>query len=100
MNARTRTLLRAFPLMRANSGDLEDIACPKCGNRTLFHIAVQTVVELTDNGTGDCVGDMEYDDLNIITCPICDHSDKLRKFTFHGLEAGLERLSQFREMLS
>jgi len=84
--------LRVYPHSPRNDNCLEDIACPKCGQREQFKVRIITMGELTDDGTDAEVGDHEWG--NYIECSRCAHYGNLAGFTFKGLDELISRAEQ------
>jgi hypothetical protein len=55
---------------RRNTGHLEDLACPACGNDEALSIRVRTWMLVHDGGSGDH-GDIEWDDDSECICDEC-----------------------------
>ena len=62
-----------------NVNCLDGWVCPDCGNTRLFRVAVTTIVEVDDDGTGD-PGDMEWDKNSWAACGDCSREGKVGTF--------------------
>ena len=83
-----KQLLKKFPELlkeKENENCLVDICCPECGNHSYFKIEMTTMMELLDNGT-DCHEDTDWGPNSYCICKDCHYSNKVRKFTFKGLD--------------
>jgi hypothetical protein len=67
-----------------NINCLEGVKCPKCGQEDLFKIAANVIVEVSDDGTEDHVGDHEWDEQAFCQCCECHHAGKLADFTIEN----------------
>jgi len=76
-----------------NANALEDMACPECGSRGRFAIAVTTTAIFDDLGSDD-VGDLEYEADSSCTCKECDHAGTVADFTVDGLDDFLNKLAE------
>ena len=76
-----------------NTNALEDMACPECGSRGRFAIAVTTTAIFDDLGSDD-VGDLEYEADSSCTCKECDHAGTVADFTVDGLDDFLNKLAE------
>ena len=56
-----------------NTGCLEDLACPKCGQFERFFFDITARATVTDLGPVD-VGELDWDDDSIAECPDCEWS--------------------------
>jgi DNA-directed RNA polymerase subunit RPC12/RpoP len=79
-----------------NENALEDMACPGCGSRGRFAIAVTTTAIFDDLGSDD-VGDLEYENDSSCTCRECGHAGTVADFTVDGLDAFLSALGEGNE---
>ncbi len=98
-----RQLLNQFQFAQANQNYLIDMACPQCGNREAFAVAVETFARLSDDGTDTQAGDWdtEYTPNSYCRCDNDKCGDKhgpagfligrVRDFTFPGLDALIEQ---------
>jgi DNA-directed RNA polymerase subunit RPC12/RpoP len=68
-----------------NTNCLEDIACPKCGNRGDFKILVSAFATVCDDGI-DGTEDTEWDEQSHIMCKDCMHEGIVKDFTIKGLD--------------
>src|ERR1035437_335017 len=62
--------MTAAPAANTNTGDLEDMACPDCGQFERFGIDGLTVLTVTDDGTEDH-GEFGWADDADADCPQC-----------------------------
>jgi hypothetical protein len=62
-----------------------DMACPKCGQRDRFDIAVSQMMEVYDDETDSC-GDTEWDEHSYCRCGKCDNGGEVKDFTIEGLD--------------
>ena len=76
-----------------NTNALEDMACPECGSRGRFAIAVTTTAIFDDRGSDD-VGDLEYEHDSACTCRECNHVGTVSDFTIAGLDEFLNKLAE------
>lgn len=90
MNA--EEFLKKFPNAPHRGNCLEDIACPKCGQREEFVVKATIHMGLTDEGT-DAYADVtknfteiDYDEKSYIFCPDCNQEGTVRSFTHQGLD--------------
>jgi hypothetical protein len=80
-----RRFLAQFPDSTPNHGLLENMGCPKCGQRDYFRIEFRGLARVDDDSSDDS-GDHEWEAKSYCRCGTCDHSGKVRDFTFKGLE--------------
>lgn len=80
------------PDIEVNENCLTDFACPECGSRSQFDIAVTMTATMCDDGSDDVSGDIEWEDESPITCGDCSHDGTVLDFTFDGLDQELEDL--------
>ena len=78
-----------FPDAERNQSWLENIACPKCGQRERFRIEMIIIADVTDDETNRD-GDCQYDDDSYCECGECPNCGKLVVFTIKGLDDLLE----------
>lgn len=79
-------ILKRFPNLEDKSGTLlEDMCCPKCGNRESFSIKFTGTCEVDDESSSDD-GDHEWDDNSACRCQ-CGYGATVKDFTFTGLDA-------------
>lgn len=64
----------------ANTNVLSGIACPRCGQEDDFRITATTAFDVTDDGTGDIQGDIEWEDDSLIMCLACKHGGTVAEF--------------------
>lgn len=62
-----------------NTGCLEGVRCPRCGQEDRFYIWGSCVFEVTDEGSS-AEGDHEWDDEDNCRCPNCNYQNSLGKF--------------------
>jgi Zn ribbon nucleic-acid-binding protein len=62
-----------------NSNCLKGLSCPKCGQHERLIISGRSFFEVTDSGS-EAVGDHEWDDESLTSCPACHHTDTLHGF--------------------
>jgi sarcosine oxidase delta subunit len=81
-----------FPdaLGKDEDSNLLDMACPHCGNRDVFKIAIETIAKVTD-GDADAYGDQEWDGASFCICGRCDSGQAeavhtVEYFTIAGLD--------------
>lgn len=82
--------IKKYPDSEINENCLVDVACPACGSRGPFNIAVCTVVEMSDYGSEDA-GDIQYDERSHANCPSCGRYDNYEGFVIEGLDDLLRR---------
>lgn len=66
--------------MSSNSNCLAGFKCPICGSEGPFQIAVTTIMEVSDDGTGDYT-EVSWDDESLCFCTNCDHQNSVSGFT-------------------
>lgn len=87
-----KKFLKKFPDTEPRENCLEDIACPKCGQRDEFVVQALLHVGLRDEGTdaySDSTkhyGDTDWGPNSFCRCPDCDYEGKVRNFTHEGLD--------------
>lgn len=81
-----KDFLEKYPNAELNENCLEDIACPKCGNRTSFNVEAKTTAVLFDDGTDRTIGGMEYDEDSYFKCRKCSFHCQLKVFMIEGLD--------------
>lgn len=64
----------------ANKNCLLGVRCPQCGQDKQFTVAATVSLMLTDEGTGDYSGDVEYDDASRFECYECNHVGPFKEF--------------------
>lgn len=62
-----------------NCNCLQGLACPRCGNDSMFTIAARTLAVVTDDGA-ETFGDMEWDADSYAECPECGHQATVAAF--------------------
>ena len=82
--------LELFPQVNYNDNLLMDIACPECGNRDCFDVAISTRISITDQGVDEQTGDNEYDGDSSAFCVDCQAAGVLEDFTIPGLDELLQ----------
>ncbi len=70
---------------------LENYACPKCGDRGVFDIAITARATLSESGIIDTEQE-EYNDKSQTKCIDCDYSGPLINFYIRGLDNELRDL--------
>ena len=65
--------------INGNENCLEGLRCPACGEYDMLLIEVRTVIEITDEGTGD-FGDTEWDENSYCECSQCTYHGKVADF--------------------
>lgn len=63
-----------------NTNCLKGMNCPGCGSEGRFIISVQTLMEVSDDGTGND-WDTEWGDNSYCECKSCGYSGKVKNFT-------------------
>jgi hypothetical protein len=76
-----------------NENCLEDMACPNCGSRGRFAIAVKTTAIFEDIGS-EVEGDIEYEDDSKCSCRECEHDGTIEEFTIRDLDQLLTKLAE------
>lgn len=84
------------PDAEINEGLLENMACPECGQRRMFHINYSGVAEVSDD-TSEDAGDHEWDEVSNCRCSQCDAHGSVRDFTIPGLDELLYRRTKIIE---
>lgn len=87
--AAARAFLEKFPGSIVNDGCLQDMACPKCGEREVLHITATSVFQVYDEGTDDHE-DVEWDGDSHCCCRECGHEGKVKDFQIPFLDAEIE----------
>ena len=64
----------------ANTNCLAGIKCPQCGYEDKFRIECHVVMTVTDEGTEDIAGDVEWQDESWCVCANCERQGELRSF--------------------
>jgi len=64
---------------KQNKNCLEGIECPRCGSQGPFRIACTSMMDVEDDGTGDCE-DIEWDDKSYCECRNCSAYATVRYF--------------------
>lgn len=64
-----------------NENNLDGMKCPECGSYGPFHIMVEHMVCMHDDGSEDIGGHMEWGPTSYIQCPGCLESGIVRYFT-------------------
>jgi Zn ribbon nucleic-acid-binding protein len=69
----------------SNTGFLEGLACPACGQSSTLQIAAECTILLTDS---DIVqeGGFEWDRESECICPACGYKNSVEKFDVSNLE--------------
>lgn len=73
-----------------NENCLKGVKCPKCGQDEKFGIAMDIVHEVTDDGVGDHIGEMDWADDSYCECRECWFSGKFKDFREKGADGEME----------
>lgn len=65
---------------KPNANCLKGVKCPKCGQDAKFGIAMDIVHEVTDDGVGDHIGELDWSDDSYCECRECWFSGKFKDF--------------------
>jgi hypothetical protein len=60
--------------------DTFGLACPRCGNAQVLHIAITCLSRVTSDGS-EPFGDHEWDRASLCVCPDCNHAATVGDFT-------------------
>lgn len=62
-----------------NLNCLNGLSCPRCSQQERLLISGRSFFEVTDSGS-EAVGNHEWDDESLTSCPTCHHTDALSAF--------------------
>lgn len=77
--------LEEYPEAPHRTGNLEDMACPNCGQREQFSVEIREMAVVQDHRQ-DSNGDPEWDRDSYARCDDCDTNEDVRYFTIRGLD--------------
>lgn len=63
-----------------NTNVLAGIKCPQCGSEEQFRIEAKAMFDVTDDGTEQLNGAVEWDDGNYCECYVCSHYGTVKDF--------------------
>jgi hypothetical protein len=63
-----------------NTNCLYGFRCPKCESLEPFYIESKVIVRVTDSGTEETEGDIEWDDESYCRCGECDLVGSVKEF--------------------
>ena len=72
-----------------NDGQLADMCCPSCGERSRFKITATSRFTVFDH-TVDEHADVEWDQDSSCMCGMCDHPGTVKDFTYPGLDREID----------
>lgn len=78
--------------VEVNDNCLCDYACPECGDRGWFRIAVNASIMLADDGIRETNDNDDYDGDSHTDCCECDYSGEVRRFKIPGLDELLQEI--------
>jgi hypothetical protein len=82
--------LKKFPTEESRTHSLlENIGCPKCGQREWFKMSFTGTCEVYDDSSID-IGDHEWNNKSSCSCR-CGHHGTVGDFTFKGLDALIDQ---------
>lgn len=85
-----KQFVKKFPDAEKNEGLLENMACPTCGNRSMFHIQFSGMAEVSED-TSEDAGNHEWSEKSVCRCKgDCPEHGKVKDFTIKGLDELIE----------
>lgn len=93
MKLTAQQLLDKFPKLLKSDDNvdtlLEDMACPECGENSLFRIRFEGTAQVSDD-TSEDDGDHDWNDESDCRCGFCEHAGRVKDFTYYGLSELIE----------
>ena len=81
----TMQFVKDYPRMLPMSGNLYELACPRCGHRESFTIQCGGRCTVTEHQV-EPADDLKWTERSLCACESCGFEAKVRDFTFIGLE--------------